>query len=589
MTLRPLSLLWKIWLSTSVALTVIFAVTGYILQRRAIEVTTRSLEHEVKASFEAYESVWNARAEKLGSVAGILSSMPNVRGALSSRNQTNIRDTAGELWLRISDRLKETAFFLVADPEGRMIASLDNRTPTAVPQEWPVVPAVRSRFPRQLAGFLVHQQQLFQLVLTPVYADTGRGPVLINVLVAGYTVNHLVAQDLKESTGGSEFLFFAPGRVFASTLNDRATAVLSAQTTRTGRIGLVDDGVTEYVTLARDLIDLGGRPVGRLGIFRTFEGARQSVAALRRDIVLSWVLSMSVGLCLTWMLTRRVVRPVETLDHAAAEVSRQNYDFRVPVESRDELGRLASTFNSMCASLQQARQELIRHERISTIGRLAGSIVHDLRNPLAAIYGGAEMLVDTDLTPAQVKRVAGNIYRSSRRIQEMLQELVDVSRGRIEPPEICKLREVIEAAADGLRPTAEAQSVSIDIDVAADLELPLERARMERVFANLIANSLEAMPGGGSVRVVATVAEGAVQVAIEDTGPGISDEIRGELFQPFASHGKKSGLGLGLALSRQTVLDHGGDISADPAYQGGARFTVRLPLPPARTEPANAA
>ncbi len=587
MTLRPLSLLWKIWLSTSVALTVIFAVTGYILQRRAIEVTTRSLEQEVKASFEAYESVWNARAEKLGSVAGILSSMPNVRGALSSRNQTNIRDTAGELWLRISDRLKETAFFLVADPEGRMIASLDNRTSTAVPQDWPVVPAVRSRFPRQLAGFLVHQQQLFQLVLTPVYADSGRGPALISVLVAGYTVNHLVAQDLKESTGGSEFLFFAPGRVFASTLNDRATAVLSAQPTRTGRIGLVDDGVTEYVTLARDLIDLGGRPVGRLGIFRSFEGARQSVDALRRDIVLSWVISMSVGLCLTWMLTRRVVRPVETLDHAAAEVSRQNYEYRVPVKSRDELGRLASTFNSMCASLQQARQELIRHERISTIGRLAGSIVHDLRNPLAAIYGGAEMLVDTELTPAQVKRVAGNIYHASRRIQEMLQELVDVSRGRIEPPETCKLREVIEAAADGLRPTAEAQSVRIDIDVPADLELPLERARMERVFANLIANSLEAMPGGGSVRVVAAAGEGAVQVAIEDTGPGISDEIRSELFQPFASHGKKSGLGLGLALSRQTVLDHGGDISADPAYRGGARFTVRLPL--ARAESTSAA
>ena len=210
-----------------------------------------------------------------------------------------------------------------------------------------------------------------------------------------------------------------------------------------------------------------------------------------------------------------------------------------------------------------------------------------MRTPLAAIYGGAEMLVDTDLAPAQVKRVAGNIYHASRRIQEMLQELVDISRGRIEPPETCRLREVIEAAADGLRPTAEAQSVEIAIDVPADLELPMERARMERVFANLIANSLEAMPAGGSVRLVATAIEGAIQVAIEDTGPGISDEIRGELFQPFASHGKKSGLGLGLALSRQTVLDHGGDISADPAYQGGARFTVRLPL--SRAESASAA
>jgi HAMP domain-containing protein len=121
--------------------------------------------------------------------------------------------------------------------------------------------------------------------------------------------------------------------------------------------------------------------------------------------VLFWIVAMSVGLWLTWVLARRIVRPVDSLDRAAAEVARQNYDYRVPVNSRDELGRLASTFNSMCASLQQARQDLIRHERISTIGRRP-SIVHDLRNPLAAIHCGAEMLVDTDLAPAQVKRLA---------------------------------------------------------------------------------------------------------------------------------------------------------------------------------------
>ena len=578
MKLRPLSLLWKIWLSTSFALTVLFAVTGFILQRHAIEATTRSLEAEVRASFEAYESVWKARAEKLGSVAGIMSSMPNVRGAFSTKDEATIRDTAGELWLRISDRLKETAFFLVADPEGRMIASLDNRTPTAIPQRWPVVREVRSKFPRQVAGFIVYHDQLFQLVLTPVYVESGRGPALINVLVAGYTVNHLVAQELKESTGGSEFVFLSPGRVFASTLNDRATAVLSASLSGAGGVDLVSDGVSEYAASVRDLIDLGGKPVGRLGIFRSFESARQSIDALRRDLVLAWVAAMSVGLWLTWLLVRRVVRPVESLDLAAAEVSRQNYDYRVPVTSSDEFGRLASTFNSMCNSLQQARQELIRHERISTIGRLASSIVHDLRNPLAAIYGGAEMLVDTDLTPAQVKRVAANIYRASRRIQEMLQELLDVSRGRGEQPEVCNLREVIEAAVDELGPTSSGQSVRIAVDVPAEIELPMERARMERVFLNLVANSLEAMPDGGSIRIAASADDKAATVSIEDTGPGISEEIRNELFQPFSSFGKKNGLGLGLALSRQTVLGHGGDIWVDSEFRGGARFSLRLPL-----------
>ena len=81
---------------------------------------------------------------------------------------------------------------------------------------------------------------------------------------------------------------------------------------------------------------------------------------------------------------------MKQLDRAAAEVARQNYAIEVEVTSEDEMGRLARTFNTMCASIRQAREDLIRQERISTIGRLSGSIVHDLRNPLAAIYGGAK-------------------------------------------------------------------------------------------------------------------------------------------------------------------------------------------------------
>ena len=204
------------------------------------------------------------------------------------------------------------------------------------------------------------------------------------------------------------------------------------------------------------------------------------------------------------------MEPVEQLDRAAAEVARQNYAIEVPVRGEDELGRLARTFNTMCASIRQAREDLIRQERISTIGRLSGSIVHDLRNPLAAIYGGAEMLVDADLPPAHVKRLAGNIYRASRRMQELLQDLLNVSRGKGSAPEICRLREV---AAGGVRSTgaraAEQQGVTLALEIPAEIEVPLERSRMERVFANLIGNALEAMADGGEVRITAELQDGA--------------------------------------------------------------------------------
>ena len=106
--------------------------------------------------------------------------------------------------------------------------------------------------------------------------------------------------------------------------------------------------------------------------------------------------------------------------------------------------------------------------------------------------------------------------------------------------------------------------------------------RMERVFLNLITNALEAMPTGGKLHIVSRKANSYVLIELEDTGPGIPRGIRDRLFEPFVTAGKQDGLGLGLALSRQTVLNHGGDLWTEPAT--GARFIIRLPLNRAGSE-----
>ncbi|MEP7367568.1 MAG: HAMP domain-containing sensor histidine kinase, partial [Acidobacteriota bacterium] len=292
----------------------------------------------------------------------------------------------------------------------------------------------------------------------------------------------------------------------------------------------------------------------------------------------AWLSAIALGLAVSYFLARRIVQPVHALDLAAIQVSRQNYNFRVPVEGSDELGRLAATFNTMCESLQSARQELIRQERISTIGRMASSIVHDLRNPLAAIYGGAEMMVDTDLAPHQVKRLAANIYRSSRRIQEMLNDLLQLTRGSAKERESCTVREVVEAAVEEVEAAAQRNRIRITRNVPNDLMALLERARMERVFLNLLSNALEAVPEGGEIQITAARDGRTVQIEVADNGPGIAPGIREQLFQPFVTFGKKNGLGLGLALSRQSVLEHGGEIWVEDRPGGGAKFIIRLPL-----------
>ena len=528
-----MSLRWKIWLAVFGSVTLLFGVTGWILQRHAIGSATRSLEEEMRGSVLTYESVWQARQEMLGTAALLLSSLPNVRAAFGTQDAATIRDSAAELRGMLSQGLRERSFFVVCDPRGGPIATIAGNPPAMA--SWPMVkPGVR-----QQSGFFVKGRAIYQLVLTPVMVDSARGPAMISLLVAGYPES-----ERPEQLTGGEFVFSVAGQ-------------------KVERPG---------VRLDRPLLGLDGAPVGTLSIFRSPGGAGQQLADLQRDLIWMWAAAMLLSLVFSFFLARRIVEPIGALDRAAMEIAEQRYDGRLPVTSNDELGRLAATFNSMSGSLEAARGELIRQERISTVGRMASSIVHDLRNPLAAIYAGAEMLIDSDnLAPQQTKRLATNIYSASRRVLEMVQELLDAAKGKKGEIETCRLSEVVEAAVE----SQEVAHIRFRVAIPEGLELPMDRARMERVFVNLIANAIEVMPGGGEISIVATVVGRDVTVAVSDQGPGIAAEVKERLFQPFTSFGKRNGLGLGLALSRQTVLEHGGDLTATN-YAGGAVFSVNL-------------
>jgi signal transduction histidine kinase len=218
-----------------------------------------------------------------------------------------------------------------------------------------------------------------------------------------------------------------------------------------------------------------------------------------------------------------------------------------------------------------------RQENVSDIEWLLTSIVHDLRNPVAAIYAAAEMLMELDPGPTPAKRLATNVYRAAGRMRELLADLNSVARGNRSTAEMCDIRELIAAASEAASAATERPSVQMLLEVPDRIELPLIRSRMQRVFFNLIANALEAMPTGGKLSIAARKSGSCVLIELEDTGPGIPREIRDRLFEPFVTAGKPDGLGLGLSLSRQTVLNHGGDIWTEPAT--GARFVIRLPLP----------
>ena len=507
-----LSLLWKILLSTSVAITVLLVLTGWFVQDQVLRSMSDNLQNEIQGSFRAYESLWQARAGTLRSVSLVLSNMSDVRAAFRTNDQLTIRDTAGEIWSKIS---QTTGLFLVTDPHGNVIASLGGGQELG--NHLPAVRDASRNFPEQTTGFVLQEGRLYQMVITPVYVENG----LINVLAAGYLVDGRVATELKAETGESDFVFLARGTPVASTLDEATTAELAAAKLEAQGLTRVTAGRNQYAVIGSPLRDMQGAPVGEILIVKSFDSARRRMATLQSNLIFTWLAAILAGLIGSYFLARRILEPVKELDRAAAMIARQEYETQVPHAGNDELGRLANTFNVMSRSIRSAREELIRQERIATIGRLATSIVHDLRNPLAAIYGGAEMMMDGELSESQLKRLAANIYRSSRTIKDLLQELVDVSRRRTPPAEICHLRDVVGAAAEVQAANAEACGVSVAIEVREDMEAPMDRARMERVFQNLIGNAVEVMPNGGRITISAEHDGEAVLIRVEDTGPGI--------------------------------------------------------------------
>ncbi len=561
---------WRVFLATSTTVTLLFAMAGWVLQQYVISVADDNARTEIQASIRAYEAIWKARTQVLLATTAVMGAMSDVRAAFATRDDKTIRDSAQELWSRVSD---QSAVFLVLDPEGRVISTLGEGASDLSPSTI-AVKEVIERFPGQLSGYLRDKSKLFYVVLNPVYVQGSRGPLLLNILCAGFRIDDRLGRELQALAPGSDFVFLDNRQVFASTLSRRAAEGLPAFL----RTGLNSNGKRlwrdEFIVSHRPLNGVKGGQVAELSILYSYVHARASLTKLRRVVALAWLLTVAAALLISSYMTTRLLGPVKLLDKAASAVAAGNYQYRVPTRGTDELSRLARTFNQMCESIERSQAERIRQEQMHTIARLGTSLVHDLRNPLAAIYGGAEMLVDGNLPAEQTRRIASTIYKASQRVQVLLRDLLNVSRGERRDPELCVLRELIEAAAEPF--TSANSGLVVEIAVEPEIKVMVHPTRIERVFTNLLSNAGDAMPDGGRVSITQNGDGAHIDVLVADTGSGIPADIRKDVLKPFVT-GKRSGLGLGLALSRQTMTDAGGDLFLVEDGKPGACFCVRFP------------
>ncbi len=227
--------------------------------------------------------------------------------------------------------------------------------------------------------------------------------------------------------------------------------------------------------------------------------------------------------------------------------------------------------------------EVVQAERLAAVGLFARSIVHDLKNPLNIISLTADMFCKADaplpLRASAQTRIQKQIRRINDLITDMLQFSEDSPNSTLVPLSYASFMDSLVAE---LGPELELKSVHLDLPAPAPATtLNLDAKRLRRVFINLVHNATDAMPGNGTVTLRFSQSAQEVVTEVADTGPGIAPAMAEKLFQPFATHGKGHGSGLGLSICKKIVEDHGGRIWGrnDPA--GGAVFAFSLPLPSA--------
>ncbi len=290
-----------------------------------------------------------------------------------------------------------------------------------------------------------------------------------------------------------------------------------------------------------------------------------------------------------FVLTRLVVRPLQAMESATARVSAGDWDHRIETTGPREVSALASALNQMTASLSSQREQLIRTEKLASVGQLAAGIAHEIGNPLAAVLGYVDILRSDAaegarpvLTAVETRDSLDRVKAETQRIHRIIQDLLAYSRPTTESPQPTAPAKIVRSAEALLRPQARFRAIKL-VTTPVDEEWPAVLAspgRLTQVFVNLLINASDAMAGEGTVTVVCSRVDGQVQIEFRDEGPGIPAELARKIFDPFFTT-KEPGQGTGLGLSiSQSIIEafHGTLVVAPPdPERKGAAFVITLP------------
>jgi two-component system NtrC family sensor kinase len=338
--------------------------------------------------------------------------------------------------------------------------------------------------------------------------------------------------------------------------------------------------------------------------------AAQQRRVVRVTVVTVVVLTLACFVFAWWV----VGKPVRGLMDGTKRIAQGDLDHRLSIHSQDELGELAASFNDMAESLARARQEitdwghrleerveqksrelegaqrtLLVREKMASLGKLAATVAHEVNNPLAGILTYANLslkqLDKVSCDPAIRAEMIENlrtIERESRRCGDLMRNLLTFARQTPSQRELNDVNQLVKQALGLVHHQLELKSIELKEKFAKNLPpLRCDAGQMRQVALALLVNAVEAMPDGGLLEISTDVdaRTRCVTLRVRDTGVGIPAEVLPRIFDPFfTTKDTQQSTGLGLAVARSIVEQHGGDILVNSAPGQGSEFTVSLPL-----------
>lgn len=325
-----------------------------------------------------------------------------------------------------------------------------------------------------------------------------------------------------------------------------------------------------------------GKVLGAAYMEIPLAGTTAAFEANTKRSVLIFLVFTGIALAIGAFIFKKFIsNPVNRLVAATNVIGSGNLEDRVGNQfDQDEFGTLAKSFDQMQNRLKHAQDELIHRERLSAVGSMASSIIHDFRSPMNVILLAIDMMQHDHPTEKDKRKdLTKSIRISLERMQRMTREILDYSRGEIVlNPISVELGSFLDQLTGQVKTYLAKKNVQLIVDITYHGNMTVDPDRLQRALINIINNAEDAMPDGGRITLRAGVEGNSLKMTITDTGGGIPEEIRDSIFDPFVTAGKSKGTGLGLAITRGIIEQHGGSITFESEEEKGTTFFISLPL-----------